>query len=59
MAVYYRGAVTSASAGHANVEADIAVDDRTVFQIGSITEVLTASLMLLLAEDGLVDIDHR
>lgn len=57
IAVHHRGRVRTAAAGLANVAAGIEVDDRTIFQIGSITKVFTAALMVLLAERGQVELD--
>jgi len=57
IAIWDRGQITEAAAGWANVEAEIAADTRTIFQIGSITKVFTATLMVRLAEEGLVALD--
>ena len=62
LAVWQRGRLISASAGQANVEARIDVDVDTIFQIGSITKVFTATLLMALAEDGRISLDapvHR
>ena len=50
--------VELAAVGHANQEAGIEADDRTIFQIGSITKVFTATLLFALKEQGLVDLDQ-
>jgi CubicO group peptidase (beta-lactamase class C family) len=57
IAVWNRGEVIEAAAGWANVEAGIAADTRTIFQIGSITKVFTATLIVRLAELGRVALD--
>ncbi len=57
LAVLNGGTVYSASVGLANVPADIAVDDHTIFQIGSITKTFMTTLAMMLAEDGLLDLD--
>ncbi|MFW5814614.1 MAG: serine hydrolase domain-containing protein [Spirochaetota bacterium] len=43
--------------GEADTEAGVPADERTVYRIGSITKLFTATAMMQLAEQGLVDID--
>ena len=54
-----RGETTICSAGFglANVELDIPVTPQTVFRIGSVTKEFTAAAILLLVEEGRVDLD--
>lgn len=49
--------VRSAACGWANIEADISADTQTIFQIGSITKVFTATLMMIMRDEGQVDLD--
>ncbi|MBX3070828.1 MAG: beta-lactamase family protein [Thermomicrobiales bacterium] len=58
VAVIDGGDVALASAGVANVETGQAVTDDTVFAIGSITKVFTASLIMQLVEAGTIDLDR-
>jgi CubicO group peptidase (beta-lactamase class C family) len=44
-------------AGVTSVELPLAVDATTLFQIGSTTKTYTATVMMILAEKGLVDLD--
>jgi CubicO group peptidase (beta-lactamase class C family) len=43
--------------GEVDTEAEVAATARTVYRIGSITKLFTATAIMQLAEDGLVDID--
>lgn len=43
--------------GHADAQAGIPADTGTVYRIGSITKLFTATALMQLAEDGRVDID--
>jgi CubicO group peptidase (beta-lactamase class C family) len=45
--------------GLANVELNVPVMPETVFEIGSVTKQFTASLILLLAEDGKLTLEDR
>ena len=47
----------AAGFGITNVEHPLPVDDRTLFQIGSVSKTLTATLVLQLVEESLVDLD--
>ncbi len=49
--------VTVFVAGTANKQADIDVTADTLFQIGSITKAWTATLVMMLVDDGLLDLD--
>src|SRR4051794_11547035 len=49
--------ITAAAAGTANLRSGLPVGTDTVFQIGSITKVYTATLVLQLVEEGLLDLD--
>ena len=45
------------SYGMANVELDVPVTDSTVFEIGSISKQFVAAAIMLLVEDGLLNLD--
>jgi len=45
------------SFGVKNLETGIAPDENTVFQIGSVTKIFTASLLQILCDEGVVDMD--
>ncbi len=47
----------SATAGRASVEHDAAITERTAFDIASVSKHITATCVLLLARDELVDLD--
>ncbi|MBM2621010.1 beta-lactamase family protein [Actinoplanes sp. LDG1-06] len=49
--------LVEAATGVVNRETGVAATPGTVFQIGSVTKVWTAALVLQLVEDGLVDLD--
>jgi CubicO group peptidase (beta-lactamase class C family) len=56
--VYVNGALAAhASRGLASVEHQVPVGPRTPFDIASVSKQMTAACALLLAEDGLVDLD--
>ncbi len=57
VAVLHEGEVTYASAGVTNVADPIDVDERTLFQFGSTGKTFTATLMLILADQGKVDLE--
>jgi len=46
-----------ATAGFGNLSARLPVRDHTIFQIGSITKVFTATLAMILVQEGLLDLD--
>src|SRR4029079_12443061 len=49
--------IKSANYGLANVELNVPVNDRTSFEIASMTKQFTAAALLLLVEDGKVRLD--
>ncbi|WP_353114532.1 serine hydrolase domain-containing protein [Microbacterium sp.] len=51
------GEVVTASAGVLNLGTGVEADDDSVFQIGSITKVWTATLVMQLVDEGLLDLD--
>lgn len=53
-ALWSAGRMTCAGAGLANVAERIEAEGDTIFQIGSITKVFTATLLMMLAEEGRV-----
>ncbi len=55
--LYQDGHVETAAHGVANVETGCAVTPGTLFQIGSISKVFTATLVMTLAEAGKLDLD--
>ncbi|MDX6229616.1 MAG: hypothetical protein QOI76_3006, partial [Frankiales bacterium] len=57
VAVLAGGQVATAAAGVLNVATDVAATDDALFQIGSITKVYTASLVMQLVEEGRVQLD--
>ncbi|MFG1991742.1 serine hydrolase domain-containing protein [Actinoplanes sp. NPDC048988] len=58
VAVGHRGELFEAATGVVNVDTGVATTPDTVFQIGSVTKVWTAVLVMQLVEDGLVDLDQ-
>ncbi len=52
-----RRLVATAAAGVTNVDTRVPVTTDTVFQIGSITKVFTATLIMQLVDDGLLSLD--
>lgn len=57
VALSVRGSTREAAAGVLNLNTGIAVTPRSMFQIGSITKVFTASLIMRLVDEGQVDLD--
>lgn len=57
VAVCQDGAVVSAVTGVTNVTTGQAVAPDTLFAAGSVTKVFTATLLMTLVDDGLVDLD--
>ncbi len=51
------GVVQTAGFGITNVEAPVAVNDHTLFQIGSITKTFTGTAIMRLVEAGRLDLD--
>ncbi|WP_159618668.1 serine hydrolase domain-containing protein [Arthrobacter zhaoguopingii] len=58
VAVYADGEVIDRSAGILNLATGVEATTDSVFQIGSITKLWTATLVMQLADEGLVDIDR-
>jgi CubicO group peptidase (beta-lactamase class C family) len=56
--IYQEGRVETAAYGVANVETGCAVTPGTLFQIGSISKVFTATLVMSLVEEGTLDLDQ-
>ncbi len=57
VAVLHDGDIDLASTGVASIGTGRPVTNETIFAIGSITKVFTATLMMQLVESGLVDLD--
>ena len=57
IAIFDHGKIYTASAGYANSMTGVQVDDHTIFQIGSTTKVLTATLLMILSDQGKVNLD--
>ena len=57
--VHIGGENYSGGSGVTHVENPLPVTDETIFQIGSITKTVTATLMLRLVEQGKLDLDER
>ncbi|MEM1050499.1 MAG: serine hydrolase domain-containing protein [Pseudomonadota bacterium] len=57
-AIWHDGSLTKASSGVLNSETSLRVQPNSMFQIGSITKVLTATLVMILRDRGLVDLDE-
>jgi CubicO group peptidase (beta-lactamase class C family) len=57
VAVWHEGAEYVAAEGLANVPAQVDATPDTLFLIGSITKIFTASLVMRLVDEGLVDLD--
>jgi len=49
--------VSEACTGVVNVETGVPVTGETLFQVGSVTKVLTATVVMQLVEEGLLDLD--
>jgi len=57
VAVQQGDEVVTASTGLTNVRTGVEVTPDTIFQIGSISKVYTATLVMQLVDEGLVDLD--
>lgn len=57
LALLQEGELWSFSTGMANVATRVPVTDDTLFQVGSVTKLYTAALVMQLADRGLVDLD--
>jgi CubicO group peptidase (beta-lactamase class C family) len=51
------GKTTVYAAGVANANTGVEVTEDTLFQIGSITKVWTASIIMMLVDEGVLDLD--
>jgi len=58
-AVYFRGATVAAASGFANLRTSTALSADTLMHIGSITKVLTATLVMQLVDEGRIGLDQR
>lgn len=58
VAVYAEGEVIDRAAGILNLATGVEATTDSVFQIGSITKLWTATLVMQLADEGLLDIDR-
>ena len=54
----HQGETRQLAAGITNVITQVDVDEATVFQIGSISKIFTATLVYKLAEEGLIELDQ-
>jgi CubicO group peptidase (beta-lactamase class C family) len=57
VAVWHANSLRTAASGVLNVQTGVKATVDSVFQIGSVTKVLTASLILLLVDQGKIDLD--
>lgn len=57
VAVLYQDALTEAATGVINLRTGVEVTTDTIFQIGSISKIWTAVLVLQLVDEGIIDID--
>jgi CubicO group peptidase (beta-lactamase class C family) len=57
IAVYRNGRISQAAAGVINIETRVPTTPDTVFQIGSISKTFTATLIMQLVDEGLIDLD--
>lgn len=58
VAVYMNGSMKKAACGVLNVETQVEADVDSVFQIGSISKVFTASLIMDLVDAGKIELDR-
>lgn len=56
--ILHRDEIQTVSAGFANLATRQPMTDDTISQIGSISKVFTATLAMMLVEDGLLDLDE-
>lgn len=56
--ILHEGGIQTVSAGFANLATRTPMTDDTISQIGSISKVFTATLAMMLVEDGLLDLDE-
>ncbi len=57
ISVFHEGDTADFYAGLGNVSAGTRVSEETLFQVGSVTKIFTATLLLRLVEQGIVDLD--
>jgi CubicO group peptidase (beta-lactamase class C family) len=55
--ILHNGEITTTSTGFANLATRTPMTDDTISQIGSISKVFTATLAMILIDDGLLDLD--
>jgi CubicO group peptidase (beta-lactamase class C family) len=58
VALLRNGRVTTASAGVLNLDTGVKTTPESVFQIGSISKVFTATLIMQLVDEGRIDLDQ-
>ena len=57
VAIWHKGTLTSAAAGTINIVTALPVSTDSIFQIGSISKVFTTSLIMMLVDQGKIDLD--
>jgi len=57
LAVWHKNQLHRAAAGVLNIKTGVEATPDSIFQIGSITKVFTASLVMQLVDEGLIDLD--
>ena len=57
LAIWHKGKLHKAAAGILNINTGVEATTDSIFQIGSITKVMTASLVMRLVDQGKVDLD--
>lgn len=57
LGVWYQGELYQAASGVLNVETKVEATTDSVFQVGSLTKMVTASLIMRLVDSGLIDLD--
>jgi len=57
LAIWHKGRLTTCATGVINVNTAVATTPAAIFQIGSITKVLTATLVMQLVEEGRLRLD--
>ncbi len=58
IAVYHRGRISEAAAGILNVDTKVKTTADSLFQVGSITKLYTATIVMQLVDEGLIDLDQ-
>ena len=59
ISIWHNNTLYSAAAGTLNVDTGVTATTDSIFQIGSITKVFTASLIMQLVDEGKVDLDNK